>query len=106
MHTHNTGSAQLPIKKTDRWSTLLQRGSHSPTPTPHRGLSLIPWDIQEVTGAEPEEGSETVGTSAVQQVEDTFGIPVVSVVNLSHLMEFVAAEDAGGASADVRAEAS
>lgn len=57
---------------------------------------------QERTGAEPEEGSTAVGTSAVQQVEEAFGIPVVSVVGLSHLTEFLAAKgDSVGANAEV-----
>lgn len=44
-----------------------------------------------------------MGTSAVQQVEEAFGIPVVSVVGLSHLTEYLAAKgDAGGANAQVR----
>eukprot|EP00904_Undaria_pinnatifida_P006187 jgi/Undpi1/2699/HiC_scaffold_14.g06077.m1 len=61
---------------------------------------VIALDRQERTGAEPEEGSTEVGTSAVQQVEEAFGIPVVSVVGLSHLTEYLAAKgDAGGANA-------
>lgn len=57
---------------------------------------------QERTGAEPEEGSTGVGTSAVQQVEEAFGVPVVSVVGLSHLTEYLAAKgDSAGANAEV-----
>lgn len=61
---------------------------------------------QERTGVEPAEGqvdaSEMASTSAVQQVEEAFGIPVVSVVGLSHLTAYIASKgDNGGADAEV-----
>lgn len=58
---------------------------------------------QERTGAGVEEGGEVSGTSAVQQVEEAFGIPVVSVVGLTHLTEFMAAKgSASGTNAEVK----
>lgn len=72
---------------------------------PHHSSHLSIYPIyfqQERTGAEPEEGSTAVGTSAVQQVEEAFGVPVVSVVGLSHLTEYLAAKgDSVGANAEV-----
>lgn len=57
---------------------------------------------QEKTGAESALGS----TSAVQQVEEAFGVPVVSVVGMSHLTEYMASkEDAAGANAQVKSGA-
>lgn len=62
---------------------------------------------QERTGAVPSEGQEGGGglasTSAVQQVEEAYGVPVVSVVGLSHLTAYMASKgDHGGADAEVR----
>ena len=54
--------------------------------------------MQEKTGAEDASAS----TSAVQEVEEAFGVPVVSVVGMSHLTEYMASqEDAAGANAEV-----
>lgn len=54
--------------------------------------------VQEKTGAEDAMAS----TSAVQQVEEAFGVPVVSVVTFAHLTEYMASqEDAAGANAQV-----
>lgn len=47
---------------------------------------------------EVEEGT----TSAVHQVQETFGVPVVSVVGMSHLTEYMASkEEAAGVNAQV-----
>lgn len=54
--------------------------------------------MKEKTGAE----SALASTSAVQQVEEAFGVPVVSVVGMSHLTDYMASQqDAVGANAQV-----
>lgn len=68
----------------------------------HLILCLYPINrVQERTGAE----DALATTSAVQQVEQAFGVPVVSVVGMSHLTEYMASqEDAvGGVNAQVHA---